>query len=148
HGIFHEGTRFVSRWKLELSGTSPLLLSSDVREENDFLAVNLTNPALEVDGGRSIPHGALHLGRTQFLRNGGFFERIKLSNFDLERVPLTLELEYEADYVDLFEVRGNVRPRRGRTREATVAPNEVLLSYDGLDGQCRQTRIHFSVDPH
>src|SRR4051794_11492436 len=50
-GIFHEGTRFLSRWKLQINRANPLLLSSNVREENDFLAVNLTNPALELPEG-------------------------------------------------------------------------------------------------
>jgi hypothetical protein len=36
-GLFHEGTRFISRFKLEMNGKSPLLLSSNVKEDNDFL---------------------------------------------------------------------------------------------------------------
>src|SRR4051812_36206561 len=50
-GIFHEGTRFLSRWKIGLSGKSPLLLSSTVKEDNDFLVVDLTNPVLSLDDG-------------------------------------------------------------------------------------------------
>src|SRR5207237_4397374 len=108
-GIFHEGTRFISRWKLQMGEASPLLLSSNVKEENDFLAVNLTNPTISSADGRSIPHGALHLGRTQFLWRGGFFERIEISNFALERVALTVQLAFQADYVDVFELRGMTR---------------------------------------
>src|SRR5215471_19880345 len=54
-GIFHEGTRFVSRWKLGINGTSPLLLSSSVKEENDFLVVDMTNPVLKLSDDSSIP---------------------------------------------------------------------------------------------
>src|SRR5216110_2485487 len=66
-GVFHEGTRFVSRWKLGINGTSPLLLSSSVKEDNDFLVVDMTNPVLRLppkvpDGdGHVIPHGAIHI---------------------------------------------------------------------------------------
>src|SRR5215510_4857057 len=66
-GVFHEGTRFVSRWKLAVNGTSPLLLSSTVKEDNDFLVVDLTNPILKVGENHDIPHGSLHLVRTIFL---------------------------------------------------------------------------------
>src|SRR5204863_10098000 len=40
-GLFHEGTRFLSRWKVGINGTSPLLLSSSVKEDNDFLVVDV-----------------------------------------------------------------------------------------------------------
>jgi hypothetical protein len=66
-GVFHEGTRFVSRWKLAINGISPLLLSSNVKEDNDFLVVDMTNPALTLAGDRVVPHGAIHLIRTIFL---------------------------------------------------------------------------------
>src|SRR3954465_11305227 len=66
-GVFHEGTRFLSRWKLGINGISPLLLSSNVKEDNDFLAVDLTNPSLQWDGEEPLPHGVIHLVRTAFL---------------------------------------------------------------------------------
>src|SRR3954462_3725959 len=58
-GIFHEGTRFLSRWKLGIGGKTPLLLSSTVKEDNDFLVVDLTNPVLPLEDGRVIPHGTI-----------------------------------------------------------------------------------------
>ena len=49
-GLYHEGTRFLSCLLLELEGGRPFFLSSTVREENDQLAVALTNPDLLRDG--------------------------------------------------------------------------------------------------
>jgi glycogen debranching enzyme len=146
-GVFHEGTRFVSRWKLGINGASPLLLSSTVKEENDFLVVDLTNPGLHLDGDHSIPHGAIHLVRTIFLWEGNFFDRIEISNFSLRHVSLSLDLVFQADYVDLFEVRGTARKQRGRLLPAKVTADQVVLSYEGLDGVVRETRLHFSVPP-
>ena len=110
-GVFHEGTRFLSKWKLGLNQSSPLLLSSNVKEDNDFLAVDLTNPVL-LNGEHSLPHGVIHLVRTAFLWNGEFFERVEVSSFASEPVSLLLELEFAADFVDLFELRGINRKRR------------------------------------
>ena len=63
-GIYHEGTRFLSGLLLELEGARPFFLSSTVRDENDQLAVALTNPDL-LDGnqmrlpaGHAAPGGA------------------------------------------------------------------------------------------
>src|SRR5947209_10146293 len=40
-GLYMDGTRFLSRLELRLSGRRPLLLSSTVKKENDLLTVDL-----------------------------------------------------------------------------------------------------------
>ncbi len=144
-GVFHEGTRFIARWKLTLNGTSPLLLSSNVKEDNDFLVVDLTNPILHLSEGRDIPHGSIHLVRTSFLWEGKFFERIEISSFAAQPVALTLELGFHADYVDVFEVRGITRKQRGQIISPVTSLEEIMLAYEGLDSKVRRTRIRFSI---
>src|SRR5436190_3548392 len=144
-GLFYEGTRFLSRWKLAINGTSPLLLSSNVKEDNDLLAVDLTNPSFPLDGAGSLPHGVIHLVRTVFLWNGEYFERIEVSSFASKPVSLLLQLEFDADFVDLFEVRGTSRKQRGRLLTPDVGPKEITLAYEGLDSVVRSTTFHFSV---
>lgn len=146
-GIFHEGTRFLSRWKLLVNGASPLLLSSNVREDNDFLIVDLTNPPLPFPDGRTVPQGTIHFVRTIFLLDNNCFERIEISNFGLDPVTLIVGLEFRADYMDLFEIRGNSRKQCGKLGEPRILPNEVILSYDGLDSVHRQTQVQFSLAP-
>ncbi len=43
-GLYHDGTRYLSRLILELDGQPPFFLGSTVRDENDQLSVALTNP--------------------------------------------------------------------------------------------------------
>src|SRR5262245_61213878 len=43
-GIFNSDTRFLSRLELLLNGEHPLLLGSNVRDDNSMLAIDLTNP--------------------------------------------------------------------------------------------------------
>ena len=147
-GVFHEGTRFLSKWKLGLNDTSPLLLSSNVKEDNDILAVDLTNPVLHANGSPALPHGIIHLVRTAFLWNAEYFERVEVSSFGSEPISLTLQLDFEADFVDLFELRGTTRKRRGRLLEPQVTPTEVILAYEGLDSVVRKTVVHFGEPPH
>ena len=143
-GVFHEGTRFVSHWKLGISGTSPLLLSSTVKEDNDFLVVDLTNPALRLAEDRLLPSGVVHLVRTAFLWQGNLFERIEITNFARGPVTLKLELNFAADYADLFEMRGTSRSSRGRLLPPEIVPNRVVITYEGLDAVVRQTAFTFS----
>ncbi len=146
-GIFHEGTRFVSRWKLEINGVSPLLLSSNVREDNDFLVVDLANPPLITAEDKAISQGTVHLVRTSFLWEGDCFERIEISNFALKPIAICLEISFGADYVDLFEIRGTPRVRHGKTRNPIVEKNQVTLAYEGIDGVMRHTRFRFAAPP-
>jgi glycogen debranching enzyme len=146
-GLFHNGTRFLSRLVLGLGRTRPMFLSSTVKQENDLLAVDLTNPDFSVAGQIVIPRGTLHLSRTKFLQDGVCYERLHLRSYQADPVQTTLVLQFDADFADIFEVRGAHRPQRGRSLGAAVEPAVVVLSYEGLDRTIRMTRLHFQPAP-
>jgi glycogen debranching enzyme len=146
-GIFHEGTRFLSRWELRIGGTRPLLLSSTINERNELLAVDLMNPDLFDDHEVHVPKEALHFFRSKFLWRESCFERIRITNYNREPIRLTLTLSFASDFRDIFEVRGMRRSRRGEFQETAVGPSEVLFSYLGLDEAVRRTRLSFSPEP-
>src|SRR5260370_35091128 len=52
-GLFHNDTRFLSHLELLVNGEQPLLLGSNLRDDNTLLSVNLTNPNFFADG-RSV----------------------------------------------------------------------------------------------
>ena len=60
-GIYHEGTRLLSRLRLLVNDRRPLLLSSTVREDNLLLTVDLTNP--DHERGRRVLLFARHGAR-------------------------------------------------------------------------------------
>jgi glycogen debranching enzyme len=124
-----------------------LFLSSTVKEDNALLAVDLTNPDMFVDGQVMVPRGTLHIARTKFLWEGVCYERLSIRNYGLVPVTTALSLHFEVDFADIFEVRGLQRDRKGRRLEDVVEPESVLLAYEGLDGEVRQTRLVFSPRP-
>jgi glycogen debranching enzyme len=142
-GLFHEGTRFLSRLKLEIHSRSPLLLSSNVREDNDFLVADLTNPDLTLEDGSIIPRGTIHLVRTLFLWKSRYVERLRISNFSLLPVRFPLSLSFEADFVDLFQLRGMNRKHHGQLLPAECGQRDIKLRYEGLDGVVRLTHFQF-----
>src|SRR5437773_2648811 len=73
-GLFHAGTRHLSRFDLLIEGLQPLLLSSCLEEENLVLAVDLTNPDLSSDGDIVIPRGTVHILRTGLLWDGVLYQ--------------------------------------------------------------------------
>jgi len=146
-GLYHEGTRFLSRFELTINGERPLLLSSTVKEDNVLLNVDLTNPDMTHEGQGEVARGALHLSRTRFLWQGRCFERLRVHNYSLLPVPVRLSYSVDADFADLFEVRGKVRTRRGRRLEAVTSKDGMSLGYEGLDRMDRWVTVRCAPAP-
>jgi glycogen debranching enzyme len=146
-GLYHEGTRFLSCFQLGLGRDRPLFLSSTIKEDNDLFVADLTNPDIAGDGAKAIPRGTLHLFRTKLLWQGACYERLRIKNYGLSPVEVALGLHFEADFVDIFEVRGTRRARRGQTLGGTVRDDGVTLAYRGLDEVVRRTRLAFAPRP-
>jgi glycogen debranching enzyme len=146
-GVYHRGTRYLSRLLLRLQGQRPLLLSSTIVENNALLAVDLSNPDIYVGRDLRIPRGALHVFRSTFLFQGVCYERLRIANYGTTTLEAQLSIEFDADFVDIFEVRGTPRKKRGTLHGCDCGPDGICLSYTGLDGVDRLTRISLSPRP-
>ena len=65
-GIFFCDTRYLSHLEMLLNGKQPLLLGSNVRDDNSMLTVDLTNPDIYQDRNLVQPKDVLHIVRTLF----------------------------------------------------------------------------------
>lgn len=146
-GLYHEGTRFLSRFELLLQAQRPMLLSATVKDDNALFTGDLTNPDLILDGQRPIPRGMLHVCRTRFLWQGTCHERIRVHNYGTTKVPLSLTFILETDFADLFEARGRQRPRRGSRLKTLRSKAGLVFGYKGLDGTIRRTSVRCSPEP-
>ncbi|MBX4950768.1 glycogen debranching enzyme [Rhizobium binae] len=147
-GLFHRDTRYLSHFYLTINGRRPMLLSSTLRDDNATLTCDLTNPDLFDNKGKLLlGHDLIHLRRSRFLWNACCYERVAVRNYDDRRQHVRIEIAFEADFADLFEVRGTARARRGRHLPAVMEQDCVLLSYIGLDGRKRSTRLSFMPEP-
>jgi glycogen debranching enzyme len=146
-GIYHQDTRYLSHLELRLNGQWPLLLSSTVHDDNAVLAVDLTNPDLFADGELVLARDTLHLQRLKFIWQGACHERIVVRNYDAREHTAALTLRFAADFADIFEVRGHVRPQRGDTVRMRLADHVVAARYGGLDGVTRVTTMRLTPAP-
>jgi glycogen debranching enzyme len=147
HGLYHQGTRFLSCHELRLEGHRPMLLNSNVRRDNGVLSVDATNPDILGEDEPDLLKGTVHLSRSRTLWQAQCHERVEAANFGLEAAHFTLAVDFAADFVDIFEVRGFTRERRGTLHEPQVHGDRVVLSYTGLDGVKRRTEIAWSPAP-
>jgi len=146
-GLFNADTRYLARLELVLDEVQPLLLGSNMRDDNSALTVDLTNPDVYRQGRIVLQKDMLHIVRTIFLWRGTAYQRIGVQNHGDRPASFELTLLFDNDFADLFEVRGEKRPRRGIGSGKLLAPADVLLEYKGLDDQPRATALHFDPRP-
>lgn len=147
-GLFFEGTRYLCRLTLNLDGQGLLLLSSTTKEDNSMVAVDLTNPDISQQEGKIlIPRGTLHLFRSKLIWQQACYERLRFSNFSLQPVKISLFLNFDADFSDIFEVRGLQRKERGQRLDSIIEPSRITLAYRGLDDVVRRTIFDFAPNP-
>ncbi|PZV01338.1 MAG: amylo-alpha-1,6-glucosidase, partial [Leptolyngbya sp.] len=161
-GLFCRDTRFLSRLELQFEGQPPLLLSS-TSQQGFALAALCANPYIAGDGKRrAIPAETIGIQRDMVLQ-GGLFEELTLTNYSTEPVEFELSLSFDADFADLFEIRGQVREQTGtllrpvgQATESSPLFNNgqiggdgkaLILAYQGVDRLLMEARIQFYRRP-
>ncbi len=165
-GLFCRDTRFLSRLELQLEGRSPLLLTSTANKGFALSAI-CANPRID----DRIPAETIAIQR-ELVLNGGLFEELTITNYGTVPVRFELSLSFDADFLDLFEIRGFSRDQRGQllrllppesaepsadsdddtpltnsldplTPLPATAPLEFTMAYQGLDGALMESRVQF-----
>lgn len=145
YGLYEGDTRHLSVYDLSFDGVRPTPLLStaelDYSSEQHF-----TNPTM-VDGTRrTISKETLEVTRQRVI-NKSLLEAIQVTNFNISRVTVNLRFHFDADFVDIFEVRGEKRERRGKLSRPMMEKDRVLYKYKGLDDVWRSTEVKFSPAP-
>src|SRR5262249_534316 len=110
-GLYFKGTRYISRFVLTVHVERPLLLSSRTKEDNAILTVDLTNSDLYDSNDSSnsrieMARGSLHFFRAHFLLDRCWYQHLRIRNYGLEPFKANFAFQWEADFNDIFEVRG------------------------------------------
>jgi glycogen debranching enzyme len=145
-GLYHDGTRHLSCFILDLQGQRPFFLNSVIRDENDQLTVTLTNPDM-MCGGDWAPLGTLHIELRKFLWQGALYQQLHVKNHGLTAIDASIVFHFAADFADIFEVRGMKRIARGADLPSALSCDRVVLAYRGLDGVTRRSVFQFFPKP-
>ena len=131
-GVFHRGTRHVSRLEWQLWGRPGAVLSSTERGELGLQVSHLSNDDETV-----------HLERTTVLTPTACLQQLTFTSYAQTSLQVPITLLFDADFRDIFEVRGYQRPERGRTVR-TCTPEGLEAVYRGLDNSDRCTLVQLS----
>ena len=146
-GMFLRDTRYLSLFELTFEGRRPLLLGSVLEDDNATLTADLTNPDVHRGEDLVFPRDIIAIDRVKLLYDGGCYEHVNFYNYDTRPRAFKVSFRFDADFRDLFEVRGMRRDARGKKGAKVVDANHVVLRYDGLDKVSRFTTIAFEPAP-
>ena len=145
-GLYHNDTRYLSGWDLSLIGVEPIVLLSTAEMGFGEEQV-MTNPELVNEQGEILPSGSLEIRRLRVL-DEMLMESVQLTNFALVPLALTLQYQFDADFVDLFELRGIRCKQRGQLLRPRLHPAAVTFAYRGRDDVVRELLVQFRRKPN
>src|SRR5947209_11806282 len=137
-GFFHDDTRFLSRLELRVGGYRTVVLSSST-EQTFASQIELTTGQSTLRESYEIPENTVHIRREQLLSSETLFDNFSFENFNFHELELNIELAYEADFMDVFQVRGVTRQKHGQYFLPIVRNDTILFHYSGQDTMSRET---------
>ena len=144
-GLFYRDTRFLSHLELRVNGHRTIVLSAST-DKNLFSQIDMTTTNIVVRDNLDLPENTIHIRREQLLA-GRFFDRLFLENHNQQAVELLLELHFDMDFADVFQVRGMLRRQVGTYFEPVVRSHTLSAGYLGRDQTFRQTVLEFDPPP-
>lgn len=144
-GFYHRGARVLSglRWTLQGFDLRPLASSS---EQNFKCSVWLTNSSVLLDDGTLLDARLVAVYRTLVLWEA-LHESFEIQNCSDRTVTLNLALELNCDYLDMMEIRGLGRRKRGQYLPVEYDAGTARFSYRGVDGVFRCTEVTLQALP-
>ena len=143
-GLYHEDTRFLSMHTLTLGGAAPIVLSARTPAPH-LIVVFATNPALP-----GVPHGVIVLRRVYHV-GSGLHADVEITSYASSPIELALELSYDADFIDVFQVKAMLESpeHEARERARVTSFGRAILALAGArdDGWSRRTEVRFSSPP-
>ncbi|NIK78026.1 glycogen debranching enzyme [Paenibacillus castaneae] len=143
-GLYTKDTRFLSRMEIRINDQKPILLSS-AADENYISTIRLTNPHMEENGELILWRESVEIERTRFIFEGALYETFKLTSYYPKAVAFDFSVLMDADFADMFVVRGFQYGDLGSKTGERVVPGEKVISYLGADNVKRETKIKWNT---
>jgi glycogen debranching enzyme len=143
-GLYARDTRYLSVYDFLLDGSPPLVLLSTA--DSGFTQEQVLGNHRKLQEEKVVGRCTVELNRQRVLHNG-LEERLRLANFNPFEVTLVLSYRFDADFADIFEVRGHERETQGSLSQPEVDDRSICYRYLGADGVWRRTQIVFDVPP-
>lgn len=142
-GLYTKDTRFLSKFELQINKREPILLASKA-DDPHVATMLLTNPHMEENGELVLWRESVELERKRFISNGVCYEAITVRNYYPKPVSFELSLHVDADFQDMFIVRGFQNGEVGKRTGVLTSSRDIRFIYEGKDGIKRETLISWN----
>lgn len=146
-GLYCHDCRFLSGYELRVCDA--LLEPLAANGEDGFRSVfRLTNPSLgRVGTGIARQQIGVRWRHVIDAEHWALRDDLTIENYDTEPHSLSLTIALQADFRDVFAIRGTKDERPGTLRPIRWEDQELVFSYEGGDERLRELRVLFSEEP-
>lgn len=148
-GLYYRDCRFLNGYEIRLGGMKPDVLAA-ISHEGYRGIFQLTNPELKAQGERLIPKDQLGVQWDRLIDPGerALHDRLEVRNYSSQAYKVTLSLGFQANFEDVYEVRGLLPEQLGKLDDPTWCEEKTLcMVYHGADKRIRSTAVHFDPPP-
>lgn len=142
-GLYKQDTRFLNTLKLSINGEEPVFLAADGKNSNVSLS-RLTNASNERDGELLLWQESVEIKRYHFIYNDSLYETLELTNYSPKEVAFSLRVAYQADFSDMFIVRGFQTGKIGKVVRRSCHEKGAVIHYEGSDHLERRLKLEHS----
>ena len=141
YGLFTKDTRVLSRFYWFIDGVSFHLLGADTSRNYEGI-YRYGNDVSTSGTGTSLNGDTLILSRRQLVDgHGGLVEETVCENYGEQDMELALSYLVDADFSDMFEVRGYSSASLSKTIRVSTVDGAAVFSYEASDGQVMTTMV-------
>ncbi|WP_096189926.1 amylo-alpha-1,6-glucosidase [Evansella halocellulosilytica] len=135
-GLYTKDTRFLSENTFLVNGARPKLLSKHA-QLNHLTSFRYLHEVHD--------EGAVEIMREPLISNGVFYEKFTFTNYFSTNYQFEPEIKFDANFTDMFIVRGFRGGDVGELIGVTESGNSLLFSYKGIDELVRKTKISWDT---
>ncbi len=136
YGLYLNDTRYLSGLTISASGEQLKALSSETKDGYKATFNYQTSNKITID--REIVITPANSDGASLV-----VERLTLKNPTVQAKDIDLKINFNFDFKDMFEVRGQARKAHG-TSKAELTSDQVKSNYTGLDNKVLTSAIQFS----
>lgn len=142
-GLYYRDTRFLSRLEWSLDGVGIVNLHGQA--DGSESVYRYTNE--EVKRGEEVIfwRESLEIERRCWLYGGVLYERFRFRNLDRRHLETKLQLSFNADFADMFVVRGFQHGKLGEKKPIRATEESIRFEYHGADEVTRSLEV--KVEP-
>jgi glycogen debranching enzyme len=147
-GLYYHDCRFLSGWSLLVDGAAPASLAA-TSESGSQTVYELVPRELASSLESKVHPGDLTIRIVRTLNGSSLTmsDQFEITNWSIDSVDIKLSIELDADFYDLFRVRGLLKFPQGKHRKPAWHGGQILFGYKGIDNMQRFTAVSMFPAP-